>query len=35
MVVFDYSSSDEEFYMAEEEDIAMVLAMNKKLKPGG
>jgi hypothetical protein len=33
MVVFDYSSSDEEFYMEEEEDIAMILFMHKNKRP--
>jgi hypothetical protein len=37
MVVFDYSTSDEEFDMEEEEEIALVLLNHKinKLKHGG
>jgi hypothetical protein len=33
MVVFDFSSSDKEFDMEEEEEIAMVLLMHKNKKP--
>jgi hypothetical protein len=37
MVVFDYSTSNEEFDLEEEEEIALVLLKhkNKKLKHGG
>ena len=30
---YDYSSSDEEFDLIEEEDIAMLVAMHKRKKP--
>jgi hypothetical protein len=33
MVVFDYSFSDEEFDMEDEEDIAMILSMHKNKRP--
>jgi hypothetical protein len=33
MVLFDYTSSDEEFNMEKEEDIAMLLFMHKNKRP--
>ena len=33
MVLFDYTTSDEEFKIEEEEDIAMLLLLHKKKKP--
>jgi hypothetical protein len=33
MVVFDYSFSEEEFDMEDEEDIATILSMHKNKRP--